>query len=152
MRSFLKYWLPLLLWLGLIFGASSDRMSVQHSSRIIGPLMRWLFPRLPEKNVEQVVFGVRKCAHVTEYAILSWLLFRALNQPKERGPAPWNWPKAAVVFALVALYAASDEIHQLFVPSRQASVWDVLLDSGGAAVGLLVVWSIRRWRGKLRSR
>jgi VanZ family protein len=48
----------------------------------------------------------------------------------------------------VALYAASDEIHQAFVPCREASVWDILLDTTGAAISLLCLWGI----GKLRKR
>src|SRR5439155_4391752 len=113
LRSFLKYLLPVLVWMGLIFSASSDQMSLQHSSRIIGPLVRWLFPRLPETTVEHVVFAIRKCAHVAEYAVLAWLLSRALQPPNERASPPWQWPKAALVLALVGLYAATDEFHQM---------------------------------------
>jgi len=44
------------------------------------------------------------------------------------------------------LYAGTDEFHQRFVPSRQASGWDVLLDSTGAAMGLLGLWALGCWR------
>jgi VanZ family protein len=50
------------------------------------------------------------------------------------------------VLALAALWAAMDELHQAYVPSRQGSVWDVLLDTTGAALGLFGVWVIGRWR------
>jgi len=43
-------------------------------------------------------------------------------------------------------YAASDEFHQLFVPSREASVLDVLIDTAGAVFALLLIWFIGRWR------
>ena len=46
------------------------------------------------------------------------------------------------------LYATSDEFHQLFVASRQARVLDVLIDTSGAALGLLLIWIA----GKLRKR
>ena len=55
-------------------------------------------------------------------------------------------PAILLALALAALYAASDEIHQTFVPSRQGSVWDVLLDTAGAAFGLLCLWTIGRLR------
>jgi VanZ family protein len=45
---------------------------------------------------------------------------------------------------MAALFAASDEFHQAFVPSRTASLWDVMLDACGAAAGLVLVWGIRR--------
>ena len=143
---FCSRWLPVLLWMWLIFSASGDAMSFGHSSRIIGPLARWLFPHLSDEAVHNTVVFVRKCAHVGEYAVLALLLWRALNRPVTLKPPPWRWSKAGVVLALVALYAASDELHQVFVPSRQGSVWDVLLDTFGAALGLLGLWAVSRWR------
>jgi VanZ family protein len=130
--------------MAVIFSASSDRMSFQHSSRIIGPILRWLVPHLSDESVESIVFIVRKCAHLTEYAILGLLLWRALRKPVRKDPKPWQWRTAFRVTFLVLLYAASDEFHQAFVPSRQASVWDVLLDTAGAAFALLLLWGIGR--------
>ena len=132
--------------MGIIFSASGDQRSFQHSSRIIGPLVRWLLPHLSEESVESIVFAVRKCAHLTEYAILGLLLWRALRKPIRNDLRPWAWQIAARVTLLVLLYAATDEFHQAFVPSRQASVLDVLLDTTGAICALLLLWAIRRWR------
>jgi VanZ family protein len=69
-----------------------------------------------------------------------------LRKPHVPGAPAWQWSKAALVLALVALYAASDEFHQSFVPSREASVRDVLLDSLGGALGLVGVWAVSWWR------
>ncbi len=146
LRPLVLYWLPVLVWMWVIFSASGDQMSMQHSSRILGPLMRWLFPHLSDEAVHTVVVFVRKCAHVTEYAVLALLLWRGLRKPAEQGRVPWRWSKAGLVLALVALYAASDEIHQAFVPSRQASVWDVLIDTSGGALALLCLWGVGRLR------
>ena len=145
-RSFVKYWLPVLVWMGIIFSASSDSGSFQHSSRIIAPLIRWLFPHVSDEGVHTVVVFVRKCAHLAEYAVLALLVWRALRKESARENTPWRWSKAALVLALVALYAASDEFHQAFVPSREASIWDVLLDTTGAAFGLLCLWGVGRLR------
>jgi len=146
LRVLIKYWLPLLFWMSVIFSASSDQFSFQHSSRLIGPLVRWLFPHLSDEAVHAIVVIARKCAHLAEYAVLALLLWRALH--KARGPdAPaWRWPEAGLVLGLVALYAASDEFHQTFVPSRQGCVSDVLLDTAGGALGLLCLWAAGRWR------
>ena len=135
--------------MALIFSASGDTKSFQHSSRIIEPIVRWLMPQMSAKSVRSVVFAVRKCAHVTEYAILAMLVWRALRKPIRNDPRPWDWKQAAVAVLLVALYAATDEWHQLMVPSRQGSALDVLLDTVGAALGILLVWAVgclrKRW-------
>jgi VanZ family protein len=143
---FIKYWLPVLVWMALIFSGSTDLMSSQRTSRIIGPLVRWMFPRLPEEMIGQVVFVVRKTAHVTEYAILAMLLWRALRRPVKPDPRPWSWREPAWALALAALYAVSDELHQSLVASRFGSALDVCLDTAGAAGGLFLVWSTCRWR------
>ena len=48
------------------------------------------------------------------------------------------------------LYAVSDEAHQYFVPGRNASVWDVLLDSAGVLCGVLAVLGVVTWIRKKR--
>lgn len=148
LRAFLKYWLVVVLWFGLIFVASSDTGSAKRSSRIIGPLVRMIFPELPEESVQEIIFYVRKAAHVTEFAILSWLLWRAFRKPVKNDPRPWSWIEARNAFFGVVLYAATDEIHQCFVPSRQGTVLDVLIDSVGGAAGLIALWAFGRWRKK----
>jgi VanZ family protein len=130
--------------MAVIYSASSDRMSFQHSSRIIGPLVHWLLPNLSEKSLENVVLFVRKCAHLTEYAILALLVWRALRTSARTPRQPWDWRIAWQTIFIVALYAASDEIHQAFVPSREASIRDVLLDTAGGIFAILVHWALRR--------
>jgi VanZ family protein len=146
LRSLTRYWLPVLVWMWIIFTASSDRHSYQHSSRIIEPIVRWLFPHVSDDAVHVVVMIARKCAHLTEYAVLALLLGRALRKPPEPNAPSWRWSEAGFILALVALCAASDEIHQTFVPSRQGCVADVLLDTTGAALALLSLWAVGRWR------
>ena len=50
--------------------------------------------------------------------------------------------KAGWAWVVGTLYAASDEIHQLFVPGRSGQLRDVLLDSAGVAAGILLAWMI----------
>ena len=145
-RNFLKYWLPVLVWMSLIFTASGDTHSVQHSSRLVEPVLRWLFPRLTDDTVHLIGFLVRKCAHVTEYAVLALLVWRALRKPVRQDLRPWRWSQAVFAFLCAALYAGSDEIHQRFVPHREGRFQDVLLDSMGAALGLLALWLFGKWR------
>jgi VanZ family protein len=150
MKSFLKYWLPLLIWLGVIFVGSTSIMSAEHTSRYIVPFLLWLKPGMSPKAIWTILVVARKCAHVTEYAVLALLLWRALRS------VPVLCTKTLMVFGAVllgcALFAASDEFHQTFVKSRTPSCRDVLLDVTGALLGLLIGASFaRRHREKFRA-
>ena len=146
LRSFLKYWLPALIWMAVIFSASSDVKSFDHSSRILAPLLHWLFPQMAEDTLHFIVLVARKGAHLAEYAVLALLLWRAFRQPVKNDRRPWNRREAGLALVLVFLYAASDEFHQIFVPTRTAHVSDVLIDTTGGAAGLCALWMIGRWR------
>ena len=116
-----------------MFFGSTDLMSADHTSRFLTPFLRWLNPAISPEALAQSHFYVRKAAHVTEYAILSGLLFRA-----RRGPPGSFWPRAAFAFFFALLFAATDEWHQSFVHTRTASLGDVCIDILGAIVGLFL--------------
>jgi len=145
-RVFLQYWLPILAWAALIFSASTDLGSVKHTSRIIGPILKWAFPDITDERIQQIQLGVRKTGHGMEYAILAGLIWRARN--RTTGGILKRWPQAIGWQAWMAAtaYAASDEYHQSFYPSREASVRDVMIDSTGAAVGLGLIFLWGRFR------
>ncbi len=148
MRRFFKYWLPLLIWLGVIFVGSTNLMSAEHTSRYIVPFLLWLKPGMSPRTIWIILVAVRKCAHVTEYAILALLLWRALRSiPALRTKTTMSF---GAVLLSCALFAASDEFHQTFVKSRTPSVRDVLLDVGGALLGLLIGASFARRHSKKR--
>jgi VanZ family protein len=146
--NLVRYWLPVVLWMTLIFGFSSDSHSFQRSSRILEPLLRWLFPGMGPDARDEIVFLARKCAHLTVYAVLALLVWRARRKPVRRDPRPWSWREAGVALLVAGLYAATDEFHQTFVPNRDGCVRDVLIDSCGAAAGLFLLWLLGRWRKK----
>src|SRR4051794_32027695 len=128
----------------IIFSASSDSKSMEHSSRILEPLIHWLAPGLSKHAVSEIVFLIRKCAHLTEYAILALLFWRALRKPMPSDSRPWRWREAGFPILFVALYAASDEIHQVFVPNREGRIADVMIDTTGAIIGMFLLWLIGR--------
>ncbi len=101
---------------------------------------------MPAATVDQIVFYARKCAHLTEYAIFALLLWRALRKPARQDFRPWSWPLIGRVVFIVALYAATDEFHQLFVRTREPRVHDVVIDTAGGFLGLIVLWLFGRWR------
>lgn len=130
-------WLPPLLWMALIFEGSSDLLSAQHTSRFIEPFLRWLFHgSLSMETIDKIHFLIRKAGHLSEYAILGVLFWWTLRSP--------GWRRAAYALLLAATFAASDEFHQSFVPTREASVRDVLIDTTGATLGLAVLLGSRR--------
>ena len=145
-RTFVQYWLPLLLWMALIFSASSDSGSFQRSSRIIAPFVHWLIPGLSEAGVHSIVVLVRKGAHVTEYAVLASLVLRLMARPSANPMRIWRWSDAIRTLLVVLLYAASDEFHQSFVPTREACIRDVLIDTLGGFLALILLWFVGRWR------
>jgi VanZ family protein len=139
----------MLAWMAIIFTASGDTQSSRHSSTLFEPLLRWLCPWLSQPRVEEIHYLFRKCCHMAEYAILAWLCWRAVRQPQPRDPRPWRWAEAGLALAIVLLYAASDELHQVFVPSRTGQVSDVVVDVGGGVIGLALLWIVgkksKRW-------
>jgi len=149
LERFLLYWLPPLGWMGLIFFASADTRSAQHSSGLFVPLMHWLFPGLSLEAIDILHFAFRKCGHLTEFAILALLFWRAIRQPQRNDPRPWRWDEAGLALTLVFTYAATDELHQVFVPLRTGMVSDILIDAIGGAAGLVVLWLagkiFKRW-------
>jgi VanZ family protein len=108
----LTVWLPVVLWAAVIFTFSS----IPSLSTGLGT---W----------DTVL---RKGAHVTEYAILGALLYRAVG-------------REALALAAGIAYAATDEVHQYFVRGRHASPVDVAIDATGVALGM-VVWLWARSR------
>lgn len=112
----LKLWLPVIGWGGLMFYLSS---------------IPGLSSGLPYD------YFLRKMAHITEYAILTFVLYRAFKGTWNLGPGLLVlWP------SLIAyLYAASDEYHQLFVAHRHGAFSDTLID----AIGIVVFFFLQRF-------
>jgi VanZ family protein len=144
LHKFLRYWVPVILWMTVIFVASTDLMSGTHTSRFIGPFLRWLSPEISAETIAALQLLIRKAAHVTEYAVLAGLLLRAV-----RAHGTGKFWQIGLVLMIASLSATLDEFHQSFVASRTGSPSDVLIDVCGAVVGLVTYWSLLR-RNRLR--
>lgn len=127
----------------IIFTASSDSKSYQHSSTLFEPLLRWLFPHLPESKIAVIHHIFRKCGHLSEYAILALIVWRAIHATVKNQVRAWNWDEAGLALAIVFCYAATDEFHQIFVPTRTPLVSDVLIDTSGGAIALIILGLVR---------
>jgi VanZ family protein len=114
-------WVPVFIWGAVIFTLSTSAFSAVNTAKIIDPVLRFLIPGISGPAVAVGHALIRKTAHFTEYCILFWLLIR--------GPMAGR-PYLALM--LCVIYAMLDEGHQVFVPGRTASLYDVALDSTGA--------------------
>jgi VanZ family protein len=146
-RSRLWRYAPLVLWMALIFFASTGEFSASHTAMLFQPLLRWFFPNISDERVALFHFLVRKAGHFTEYAVLGLLAVRAFRA-SSRTTLRRGWFLAALL--LVSVYALSDEYHQSFVPTRTASIYDSFIDMAGGLTGLLLSLLRRRNRGMAR--
>lgn len=114
MSKIVKLWLPVLLWMILIFTFSS--MQVGSTSEFY-----W----------KDFIF--KKSAHIIEYGILAVLIYRALTN------SGINRKKAFIYSVVIAsLYGVSDEFHQSFTPGREPRFRDVAIDAVGATISLVI--------------
>ncbi len=115
----LRYWLPVVAYAGLIFYLSSLSE--------------------PEEYVPSLLAELGdKVLHAVEYGMLGALCYRAFRHGANAWAARYAWHLAILA---AAAYGMTDEVHQAFVPLRDADVRDFLMDAIGAAIGA-TVW---RW-------
>lgn len=144
--------LPVLALMGMIFYFSSQpaELSDQTSGGIVQVILHLFFPGFascdPARQAEiegHVVLLVRKGAHFAEFALLGCALLGHVKARQMRREIP---RPCLLAFGLGALYAASDEFHQVFVPGRSGELSDVLLDCAGVAAGIVLLWLLMRKR------
>ena len=146
--AWLKRWWPALLWAVAISGFSTSGFSSEHTSHYIIPFLHWLLPSASHQTLELLHHVIRKCAHFTEYFILSLLIFRGIRA----GEKGWHLRWALVTVLIVFGYAALDEFHQSFVPGRQAAFTDVLIDTSGGIAAQLIASLVVLLGGVRRNR
>lgn len=150
-----------IVWMCVIFAFSaqtkeeSSGVSESFSYRMVSSTRFFFHLDMSDERVREIAEAieglVRKAAHMTEYGILSVLLFIFIGQ--------WELGfllRGALSFGATAVYAASDEIHQLFVPGRAGRFSDVCIDSAGALLGIIVfvllVKLVRHFRARKQRR
>ena len=144
-----REWVPAIVWLILIAIESTPWLSFQNTGHMLAALISWLWP-VNQPGINLANTALREIGHVTGYAVLSWLLFRAWRatlRPVEG--AEWAISWSAIAFFMTAGVASLDEWHQTFLVSRTGSIHDVYLDSAAAlAAQLLIFVFLRSRRGK----
>lgn len=142
--SQISRWLPLFVWMALISWFSTDSFSNENTRSIIEPILRAVLGRSFTKELFDLIhYLIRKSAHVTEYAILGVLWYRAVNQ----GLRGWS-RKAAIAAGLFSIsYASLDEFHQSFTFTRGGSPLDVMIDSAGVLAAIAIIWFYNKRAG-----
>lgn len=151
-KKFFIYWLPLLIWAFIIFGFSSQPYEQQDLRPLIE---KHIDKEATEKYLGEykwhyhgkeisintlgaagfIEFFIRKGAHLFEYALLGFLLFRAfLSIGIKKGKV------FVISLVLALLYAASDEWHQSFTINRTPLISDVVTDLVGSFIGASFAW------------
>jgi VanZ family protein len=120
--------------MAVILWFSSDFGNVTHTGYWLVPILGVLAPWATPSQLAALHGLARKVAHLSEYAILAVLWFRALvrGRGSSRRSAAW------IAFAISLGWALLDEAHQSLVPSRTGSVADVAIDGCGAMAALVV--------------
>ena len=115
--NLLKNWLPVFLWAAVIFYFSAFSQ-----------------PKVSEFFIWDYV--VKKIAHITEYAILYALIYKATKQ------------NLILAYIITISYAATDEFHQSFVIGRTATPLDLGFDASGANIATYLLWKLKQIRQK----
>ena len=138
-------WIPAIVMAMVIFGFSkqdgeeSSGLSYKAADMILTVADKAGIVDYNDNNrdsmIEAVQFPIRKAAHMTEYAVLSVLVMLALIVDGIKGI------RLPVIAAIIAVaFAATDELHQRYVPGRYGCVRDVLIDAAGSIIGLTIAY------------
>lgn len=135
--------LLLVLLYGVIFsfsaqnGEASAEISMGVSDSLVGVLDFLTFGKMDADTLTELALviehPIRKTAHFLEYALMGILIYSMLYYPIANSKVRF-W----ISLIWLVLSAAADELHQYFVPGRWGSVKDVLLDTCGGLVGILI--------------
>lgn len=128
-------WFLLIAWMCIIFWFS-HQPSIQsdEQSYLVISMLRTIGINFNSVFGELSNFVIRKLGHFTEYFILYVLFYNVLKE--------YFKFKSSILLSIVFvfLYACSDEFHQLFIIGRDGSIKDVILDTSGGMIGMLIVY------------
>jgi len=154
------FWLPAMLMLAMIAMESTDHFSGSRTREMLRSLLAWFSIHPSLETLSEANGILRKCGHVLGYGVLSFLFFRACRgtfralagyydwrtSRVTRLPRPqafhflWQLPWALLAMGVTALTATADELHQMTIPSRVGSWWDVLLDSCASLLAQILIF------------
>ncbi|WP_278628212.1 VanZ family protein [Thomasclavelia cocleata] len=127
----LKYFIPAIIWMIFIFIMShtNGNESSNQSNFIVKIVLEFI-----NINHETLSFMIRKIAHMSEYAILLLFIYYGLYKT-----ITYKY-QLLISLLITFIYACSDEFHQLFIPGRSGQFIDILIDTSGALIMLLIIY------------
>lgn len=143
-NKFRLYLCLCILWMIVIFLFSAQNADESSSlSNGIFFQLAQLF-HIPDTAMQTMTFLIRKAAHASEYGLLAILFYLLYGETK--------FMSYRYMCALLSafLYACTDEFHQLFVPGRAGLMQDVLIDTSGACIALLLVYGFLHLQKSIR--
>jgi len=147
------------MWLIVIRLESTDYASSTNTFGLLYRIATSILGPISPRIILALNSDLRKWGHFLGYAILGWLVFRALKLTQHkrlrlllhrrlgiflRDLWRWDWAVIGVLFAAVT--ASFDEFHQLELASRSGRWQDVLLDTTGALVAQVILYFHARYR------
>ena len=139
MKNFIFYWLPVILWMGFLFPLTNSSLSMDTTSKIIVPVIKFFIPNADEQTVHLLHVLIRKFIHFWEYALLAFLLYRGFNAINKR-----NWRvKSLFLSGIIAVSSGFlDEFLQYFISTRTGSIIDGFINTAGV-VFILTILSLK---------
>ncbi len=144
------------VWMSVIFffsmedadqSTDSSRSFIRFLYELVIPGFDEMSPSKQALMVAQITHFIRKLAHFTVYTVLGMILYTSFSLCSKRGR---KYMGLSVLFG--AIYAASDEIHQYFVPGRACMIRDMLLDTCGVVFGVAIVFAVTKLNDRIRGR
>ena len=138
----------LILWLSLIFFFSNQNGELSSNSssfvvNLVNEFLQLFNPKIDISIYPVTVFIIRKLAHMFLYFILYLLTYYLMYQ--------FNIKKRFILSLLFCIfYAATDEVHQLFINERSGQITDVLVDTLGSIIAIIFLKLVNFLKRKLR--
>ena len=133
-RKIIKCLLVVIFMLFIFYMSSREGdKSTGDSSAVINFIKIYLGIDLDMISNGNASFIVRKTAHATEYMVLFILIYMVTKEY-------WNIKRKVLLSLIITIcYSISDEVHQYFVPGRDMRIFDVMVDSTGALIGVILL-------------
>jgi VanZ family protein len=143
-------WLPVLIGIAIIATESQEFMGADHTAGPLRLAFQLIFGPVSDARWDMIHHLIRKSGHFVGYGLvgLTWLRAWWLTLPRSQFVYD-----ALLALMGTGLVASCDEWHQSFLPNRNGSPWDVLLDCTGAiALQLIVYVTMRLFKPKRLAR
>ncbi len=157
LKKLIIAWIAVILWMALIFASAAqpadatNHLSVGVTKMILQNKAAVSLGVIGSENAVTLFnFIIRHLAHFFLFFVLGMLVTNALRAIKESARGRRGTDRRFLLPTVICFaYAVNDEIHQMFVPGRDSDIKDVLIDTAGAILGIMIYLIVlKRIQGK----